>query len=69
MIDDEPQCLIVSPRRRGRPASPRPHSRITAWVPTDLHDRLIELASEREKSVSATIRDLLVIRIKQAASR
>lgn len=54
-----PTVFIVGGRRRGRPPGPEPGSRITAWVPAQIHDRLIETARRKEVSVSTLIRQLV----------
>lgn len=51
-------------KRPGRPANPEPGSRVTVWLTTRQHDRLIALARQRDLSVSATTRQLLVNRLK-----
>lgn len=51
------------PRKpRGRPRA-APHSSLSTWLSTDLHDALIRRANEREESVSKTVRDLLTATI------
>lgn len=52
---DEPQ------RRRGRPRVQDPLSRVSTRIPTRHHDRLIRLANRRGESVSATVRDVLLL--------
>jgi hypothetical protein len=53
------------PRPRGRPPADEPSSRITTWVPTSLHDRLIRLANQNGESVSATVKALLALKIRR----
>ena len=58
MADDRPE------RRRGRPRSADPLlSPVTTHLPTKAHDRLIVLAKQREVSVSALVRRLLILQI------
>jgi hypothetical protein len=45
-------------QRRGRPRA-APHSSVSVWVPTAVHDALIERAKTQDQSLSKTIRDLL----------
>lgn len=60
-----PSLLIMNPQRgRGRPPAEMPGSSITAWVPVDLHDKLIAMAGKNGESVSATIRTLLTLKLK-----
>jgi hypothetical protein len=58
----------AEPVRRGRPIGAtritEPHSSASVWLPNSLHDRLIKIANEEEQSISATIRQLLVLRLK-----
>lgn len=49
-----------SPRPRGRPRSEEPGTTVSAWVSEQEHDKLIRLANEQEKSVSALVRQLIV---------
>ena len=56
MIDDDP---TLETRPRGRPRAEEPGSSVTVWLPQGAHDSLIELAKQQEKSISATVRDLL----------
>lgn len=50
--------------RRGRPRSQVPHASVMTWVPADVHDKLIRVASRREISVSALVRDVLIFTLK-----
>lgn len=50
-------------RPRGRPPAQQPGSSLSTWVPVSLHDRLIEVASQREMSISALVREALVITV------
>ena len=49
--------------RRGRPRLAEPRSTVSVWLPASAHDRLIALAKREEQSLSATIRQLLTIRL------
>lgn len=53
-----------TPRPRGRPRVEQPGSTVSTWLRQAEHDRLIELANQREKSVSALIRQLLLLKIR-----
>jgi hypothetical protein len=37
---------------------------VSTWLPAKHHDRLIQLAKEHELSISATVRQLLMLRLK-----
>ncbi len=55
------------PAPRGRPLGSRraePGGTVSAWLPESLHDQLIDLANREEQSISATIRALLVLRLR-----
>lgn len=51
-------------RPRGRPRATEPHAGVTVWLPASAHDRLIQLAKREEQSISATVRQLLILRLK-----
>lgn len=51
-------------RQRGRPRVEEPRSTVSTWLPAHAHDRLIRLAKREEQSISATIRQLLILRLK-----
>jgi len=50
-------------RPRGRPRIDEPRSTVSVWLPAKAHDRLIELAKKQEQSISATVRQLLTLRL------
>ena len=54
---------VQEPRQRGRPRVEEPHSSVSTWLPCRYHDRLIEMANQKEVKVSALVRDLLILRI------
>jgi hypothetical protein len=37
---------------------------VTVWLPASVHDRLIELAKKEEQSISKTIRQLLLLKLR-----
>ncbi len=56
----------ATPRRRGRPVgSTRSEASgpVTVWLPNRAVDRLIALANREEQSISATIRQLLILKL------
>ena len=53
------QCFVIGPRRRGRPMSAEPSSRVTTWIPAKYHDALIRVANEKDISVSALVNQVL----------
>lgn len=50
--------------RRGRPRSTVAHASVATWLPADVHDKLIIAANQREMSVSALVRRVLVLTLK-----
>lgn len=59
--DHEP---VLPPRPRGRPRVNEPRASVSTWLPAGAHDRLIRLAQQQEQSISATIRQLLILRLR-----
>lgn len=51
------------PPKRGRPKVQEPRASVSVWLPATAHDRLIALAKKEEKSISATVRHLLQLRL------
>jgi hypothetical protein len=54
-------------RGRGRPRGSRvrePRSSVSTWLPARHHDRLIRMANRRGASVSATVRDVLILTLR-----
>lgn len=54
----------LSRRPRGRPRVEEPRSSVSTWLPAGAHDRLIELAKREQQTISATVRQLLILRLK-----
>jgi hypothetical protein len=56
------------PNRGGRPFGTcrvsEPRHGVSVWLPASIHDRLIKLANRQEQSVSATLRELLIMRLR-----
>lgn len=51
-------------RKVGRPRVDEPRASVSTWLPAKDHDRLIELANKCGQSVSATIRQVLILTIR-----
>jgi len=55
-------------KRPGRPhGSTRveePRSSVSVWLPASAHDRLIRLAAKEEQSISKTVRQLLILKLR-----
>ena len=62
MIVQPSQDLPV--KKRGRPRVAESHAGVTVWLPASAHDKLIALAKREEQSISATVRELLILRLK-----
>jgi len=52
---------LEAPRRRGRPKTAAPGCPVTAWVPAPMLDNLIVLANRADMSVSALVREVLIV--------
>lgn len=63
-IDSESEPKPIQARGPGRPRAAEPGSRLTTWIPGTTHDRLIALANRRGESVSALVRQLLILRLR-----
>lgn len=50
-------------RKPGRPRATESKSSVSTWVSSTEHDRLIRLATERDQSVSETVRQILQQRL------
>ncbi len=59
MADDRPV-----PKPRGRPHAEEPSTTVMTWVRVSEYDRLVKLANQREQSLSALVRSLLVLRLR-----
>lgn len=52
----------VFKRGRGRPKEiPGPCDRVSTWVPDDEYRRLLEIAKREEMSISALVRQVLIV--------
>lgn len=58
MTDTLAPGVLIEPRR-GRPRACKQYSTVTAHVPADLHDALIQLAGRKEMSVSSVVREIV----------
>lgn len=62
----EPSMFIVSPKKAGRPRVAEPRTSVCTWIAASEHDRLIALAKERDVSLSAFVR---IVLLKEVAGR
>lgn len=63
-VTDESLLIVGGGRRRGRPRVPEPLSVISVRVWVKHHDRLCEIAQQKDMSVSALVRTILESTIK-----
>jgi hypothetical protein len=54
---------VDAQRGRGRPKASDPGISLCTRVPTSEYDRLVRMANQRETSVSALVRQMLVLRL------
>ena len=63
-MDEKPRGRPINgARRRGRPRVEQPLSAISTRMPTNLHDKLVVLANKHEVSVSALVRQMLMLQL------
>lgn len=48
------------PKKRGRPKAEQPSGTVCTWLPVQKHDRLVQMAQDRQVTVSALVRNILV---------
>lgn len=56
--------MMEERRRPGRPRLDQPLSTVSTRLPPQVHDELIKLANHQEESVSETLRQLLILRLR-----
>jgi len=61
----DPLLPDEEPVHRGRPRNAEPSSSVSTWLTAGAHDKLIQLANEQDVSISALVRSLLMLRIRQ----
>lgn len=59
----DPQMVVLTPRR-GRPPADVKRTTLCTWVETAHYDQIVKIANQQEKSVSAIVRELIVLRLK-----
>lgn len=64
MSDFERVPSPVPPRPRGRPRAIEPKGSISVRLPSAYYDRIFDLAKRHDQSISATVRQLLILRLK-----
>lgn len=63
---DADKARLEAQRGRGRPKASDPGISLCTRVPTSEYDRLVRMANQRETSVSALVRQMLVLRLPAA---
>ena len=59
----QPQMMVFGGKREkkpGRPRAPEPGSTVSTWIPVSDHDALVKLANQRDMTVSAFVRIVLL---------
>lgn len=64
--ENEPSMTIIG--RPGRPRARYQSASVSAWVPTPTYDRLVKMANDRHMTVSALVKQILVIQTRGGLS-
>ena len=58
--------MANEPRPRGRPRveEPKPGVSASTWLQPNEYDKLVRMANQQEKSVSAMVRQLVVLKLR-----
>jgi hypothetical protein len=59
------RSILVPSSKGGRPRAAAPASSVSAWIPFEHHDRLIEIARRERRSVSSIVRAAVLERLRQ----
>jgi hypothetical protein len=60
---DTDKARLEAQRGRGRPKATEPGASLSTWLRASEYDRLVKLANQRDTSVSALARTLIVRRL------
>lgn len=64
-VASEPTLTIFPERRRrGRPPAPEPGISLSVWIPVSQYDRICKMAHQRDETVSALVKSLLLVQLK-----
>ena len=55
--------LYVVSRGRGRPPAEEPSTSLSTWIPTQHYDRLAKHANRQGVSMSALVRDMIILQL------
>ena len=65
---DDTRLTPIAHRGRGREKGSRyvtePRTTLSTWMEARHYDQIVQLANQQEKSVSAFVRDLIVLKLK-----
>ncbi len=59
----DPHHKAMPARGPGRPRQEIPLTSLTTWIPPVLHDRLMQIAQQRDQSVSSLVRQVLILKL------
>lgn len=59
---------VITNRKGGRPRVSEPQTAISAWIPAKYHDRLARIAIRNDVSVSAVVKNAIVLFLKDDSS-
>jgi hypothetical protein len=59
-----PDVTVVVTKSRGRPRVQEPLEQVGTRLPVPYYDRLVQIAHDREMSVSGLVRQLLILRLR-----
>lgn len=54
----------IQKNRGGRPPAKEPGSHLTIWVPTRCHDRIARLAERQNETISAYVRSIVILQLR-----
>lgn len=63
-MDERQKNLTPVIGRRGRPRADVQCSPVSTRLPTPLHDKLIDMANQRQMSVSGLLRQIVIVRLR-----
>lgn len=63
-VNEQSVMIVGNPRGRPR-VSDESCASVSTWLPGSYHDRLIEMANQKNLSVSTLVRQLLVIQLRK----
>jgi hypothetical protein len=61
---DDPRLTPITTRGRGRPRVAEPRTTLCTWLDAKHYDQIVRMATKEDKSVSALVREFIVLRLK-----